>query len=132
MKISGIAAKMLAAYVEWHAVLSRHVPKNLRYSLGVRVDALCAEVIESIASAQFSDPSSRMEKISGAIVKNDTLKFMLYALRELGGLEEKSFLSLSLKFEEIGRMLWGWKQNASKQNRPKSSNQPVRGGNEKE
>src|ERR1035437_9499157 len=99
---------MLALYVEWHQIFSRHIQKDLRYSVGVRIDALFAHVLESISLAQFSPPGTKTEHLTTAIGKNDTLKFMLYALHELKGIDDAKFLSLSSRAEEIGRMLYGW------------------------
>jgi hypothetical protein len=113
-RLSGIAIKMLAFYIEWHQIFSRHILKDLRYSLGVRIDALFAQVLEGISLAQFSPPASKSTYLSNTIGKNDTLKFMLYALHELRGIDEKKFLSLSAKAEEIGRMLYGWKVSTEK------------------
>lgn len=112
---------MLALYVEWHQILSRHVLKDLRYSLGVRIDMLFAEVLEGISLAQFSLPGVKAGYLAIAIGKNDTLKFMLYALYELHGIDEKKFVSLSLKTEEIGRMLYGWKMSAEKRTAERSA-----------
>ena len=104
--------------------MTKHVPKSLRYSLGVRVDGLFAELIASVSAAQFAAKEERSARIQRCIAQNDTLKFMLYALLELKGIEEKAFLSISSKLEEIGRMLYGWKQ--------KSQSMPANLGNRKE
>ncbi len=105
---------MLAFYVEWHQIFSRHILKDLRYSLGVRIDLLFAQVLEGISLAQFAPPGLKVDYLLTTIGKNDTLKFMLYALYELDGVSESQFLSLSLKAEEIGRMLYGWKISSEK------------------
>ncbi len=109
-RLSGISAKLLITYVEWHTVMIKHVPKSLRYSLGIRIDTLFANLLSAVSEAQFSARGEREQRIVAAIALNDTLKFMLYALIELKGIEEKAFLSISQKLEEIGRMLYGWKQ----------------------
>ena len=113
---SGVSAKILVLYVEWHVVLSKHVPKTLRYSLGIKIDALFAEVVESIALAQFSKGKDRLEYIEKAIGKNDTLKFMLCALYELRGIDEKKMITLSEKAAEVGRMLYGWRRSVETRN----------------
>ncbi len=100
---------MLAFYTEWHDILTRHIPKIERYSIGMRIDNLFSGILEDIALAQFSLPEYKIPYIKRAIGKNDTLKFMLYALFNLKGIDEKKFISLSEKTEEIGRMLYGWK-----------------------
>ena len=107
---------MLSFYRAWHEIFSKHIPKTLRYSLGIRIDSVFAEIIETVALAQFSALPERAEYLRKAIGKNDTLKFMLYALYELKGIDEKKLITLSEKAEEIGRMLYGWKRGAENKN----------------
>lgn len=114
-KLSGILTKLLAAYIYWHSV-TRHIPKMRRYSVGVKIDLLFADLIELISTAQFSNQENRPAIISQAITKNDVLKFMLYVLLELKGIEEQYFLNISLQIEEIGRMLYGWKNKILSEN----------------
>lgn len=91
-----------------------------RYSLGIKIDVLFADIIELVAIAQFSTKEKRADIISKAIVKNDVLKHMLYVLLELKGIEEQYFIELAPKIEEIGRMLYGWRnQIASNVEPPK-------------
>lgn len=120
-RLSGIAAKMLALYIEWHVIMTKHVPKDIRYSLGIRIDGLFTEVLEGVALAQFSGEAEKTRYIGHTIGKNDTLKFMLYALHEVNGIDEKKFISLSEKAAEIGRMLYGWKMNAEKKTAGRST-----------
>ncbi|MCC6934429.1 MAG: four helix bundle protein [Candidatus Yanofskybacteria bacterium] len=112
-RISGTAAKLLAAYVQWHSI-TRHIPKMRRYSLGIRIDALFAELVELIAAAQFAPSLERPPLLARAIARNDVLKFMLTALWELEGIGETRFSDLSARLEEIGRMLYGWKHQAGR------------------
>ena len=83
-----------------------------RYSLGIKIDSLFADIIELVSMAQFSPKEQRVNILSRAITKNDVLKHMLYVLLELNGIEEKYFIELAQKVEEIGRMLYGWKNQA--------------------
>jgi hypothetical protein len=64
--------------------------------------------------AQFSPPENRQEILTRAIAKNDCLKSMLYVLFELKGIEEKYFVDLAQKTEEIGKILYGWKNQPQK------------------
>ena len=89
-----------------------------RYLLGVNIEKLFAEVLKLTSAAQFSAEEKRPTLISEAITNNDILKFMLYALWELKGIEENDFLELSSRFEEIGRMLYGWRQKIISENKP--------------
>src|SRR3989344_4710384 len=126
-RLPSISAKVISAYAYWHNI-TRHIPKMRRYSLGIKIDSLFADIIELISMAQFSAKEERPQTLARAITKNDCLKSMLYVLFELKGIEEKHFLELAQKIEEIGRILYGWKNQAGKpfdftqgkQNRPKS------------
>ncbi len=89
-----------------------------RYSLGIKIDILFADIIELVAIAQFSAKDKRADIISRAITKNDVLKHMLYVLLELKGIEEQYFIELAQKIEEIGRMLYGWRNQAAIQRPP--------------
>jgi hypothetical protein len=89
-----------------------------RYSLGIKIDSLFADIIELTSMAQFSPKEQRTAIISKAITKNDVLKHMLYVLFELKGIEDNYFIELAPKIEEIGRMLYGWRNQAAIQRPP--------------
>ena len=78
--------------------------------MGVRIDSLFSELIVLAVKAQFTGKEEeRLKIIDGAITVNDVLKFSLYALLELDGIKENHFIELADKLEEVGRMLYGWK-----------------------
>ena len=84
-----------------------------RYSLGVKIDILFSDIIELVSMAQFSS-EEKVEILTRAITKNDCLKSMLYVLFELKGIEEKYFVELAQKIEEVGKILYGWKNQLPK------------------
>ena len=53
-----------------------------------------------------------------AIRKTDTLKILLMVLWETKSLDDKKYIALSVKIDEIGRMLGGWSGQLTKQNSP--------------
>ena len=112
-QLSGIMAKLLFAYTEWSNT-TRHIKKMRRYSIGIKIDVLFSDIIELVSLTQFSPKESKDTLLQRAITKNDCLKFMLYVLVELNGIDDVYFFSLAPKIEEIGKMLYGWKQNTSK------------------
>ena len=116
MKMSRISFKILEAYVFWQNNI-RHIPKIHRYSMGVRIDNLFSIIIEHISGAIYSSIEKREIYILKAINRNDVLKFMLLTLLEIKGIEEDKFEVLSLKMEEVGRILYGWKNQIIEQNR---------------
>ena len=114
--MSGVACKVLETYIHWQNN-ARNIPKIHRYSIGIRIDNLFAMIIENISEAIYSTKETRKIHIQRAINKNDVLKFMLLTLFEIKGIEEDKFEILSLKIEEIGRILYGWKNQILEQNR---------------
>jgi hypothetical protein len=52
--------------------------------------------------------------IRRAIQKTDTLKILLMILWETKSLDNKKYIALSVKIDEIGKMLGGWNGQLSK------------------
>ena len=84
------------------------LPKTHRHSLGVRIDSLFVEIMEGVAVAGFLPKEEKQPWVRLAIRKTDTLKVLLMVLWETKSLEDKKYISLSLKIETFGRMLGGW------------------------
>ncbi|OGZ46611.1 MAG: hypothetical protein A3J54_01070 [Candidatus Ryanbacteria bacterium RIFCSPHIGHO2_02_FULL_45_13b] len=94
------------------------IPKTHRHSLGRRIDTLFVEAIEAISIASFLSRTEKLPYVKLAIRKVDTLKIMLMVLWETKSLDNKKYIALSLKIDEIGRMLGGWNGQLAKQNSP--------------
>ncbi len=101
----------------WYSYLQT-LPKTHRHSLGVRVDTLFIEIIETLASASFLAREEKIPYVRIAIKKTDTLKILLMVLWETKSLDDKKYISLSVKIDEIGKMLGGWSGQLIKQNSP--------------
>jgi len=106
-----------SAYLLWHQY-HQTLPKVEKFSLGLRVDALFIEAIEAVASASFLSPADKAPYVRLAIRKMDTLKVLLLVLWEAKSLDTKKYIALSLKLDEIGKMLGGWNGKLTKQNSP--------------
>lgn len=109
--------KAKTAYLVWYEYY-QIIPKTHRHSLGVRIDALFVEIIESLATAVFLVREEKLQYVRLAIRKVDTLKVFLMILWETKSLDDNKYITLSLKIDEIGRMLGGWYGQLQKQNSP--------------
>ncbi|MEK7642998.1 MAG: four helix bundle protein, partial [Patescibacteria group bacterium] len=109
--------KLKGAYLLWYQYYQA-LPKLHRYSLGKRVDNLFIESIEAIASASFLVREEKMPYVRLAIRKVDTLKILLMILWETKSLDNKKYVAVSIKIDEIGKMLGGWNGQLTKQNSP--------------
>ena len=94
------------------------MPKAHRHSLGQRIDNLLVESIEAVVVASFLSPGEKIPYVRLAIRKTDTLKVMLMILWEAKSLEDKQYITLSVKLDEIGKNLGGWNGQLTKQNSP--------------
>ena len=52
-------------------------------------------------------------------MKVDTLKVLTMVLWENKSLDDKKYIQLSLKIDELGKMLGGWRGKLQKQNSPR-------------
>ncbi len=109
--------KVKSAYLLWYEYY-QIIPKTHRHSLGVRIDALFVEIIEALATASFLVREEKLPYVRLAIRKVDTLKIFLMILWETKSLDNKKYIALSVKIDEIGRMLGGWYGQLQKQNSP--------------
>ncbi len=102
-------------YLLWYGYY-KALPKEHRYTLGQKIDNLLSEVIEAISSASFLVKEEKQSFIKIAIRKTDTIKVFLLILWETKSLDNKKYLALLEKLNEIGRMLGGWNGQLTKQN----------------
>lgn len=108
-----VLQKVKSSYKQWFEFYNL-IPKSHRYSLGVRIDTLFVEIIESIAIATFLPKTEKVSYVRIAIRKLDTIKILLMVLWETKSLDNKKYLLLSVGLEEIGRMLGGWNGQLTK------------------
>ncbi len=109
--------KIKAAYLVWFAYYEE-LPKLHRHTIGARIDALWVEVMEATAEAAFLARQEKQPYVRLAIRKMETLSLLLMVLWETKSLDNKKYIALSEKTDEIGRMLGGWNGQLSKQNSP--------------
>jgi len=114
-----ILEKTKSAYLLWYNYYQT-IPKTHRYSLGQKIDTIFVEVIEAIIVAGFLPPKEKQPFVLSAIRKLDTMKIFLMMLWETKSLDNKKYIALSLKLNEIGKMLGGWRGQIIKQNSPKA------------
>lgn len=110
-----VLQKVKVLYLLWYTYF-QILPKTHRYSLGTKIDTLFVEIIEAISVATFLDKTEKQPWIRLAIRKTDTIKILLMILWETKSFDDKKYIVLSEKLEEIGRMLGGWNGQLAKSN----------------
>jgi len=109
--------KIKSAYLVWFNYYQK-LPKLHRYTLGARIDGLWIETIEATTLASFLSREEKLPSVRLAIRKLDALKILLMVLWETKSLDNKKYIVLSEKLDEIGRMFGGWNGQLQKQNSP--------------
>lgn len=103
-----VLEKAKNAYLLWYEYL-KIIPKTHRYSLATKIDKIFIDVIETIVTANFLPQKEKEPFIRFSIKKLDTLKIFLMILWETKSLDDKKYITLSEKLNEIGRNLGGWR-----------------------
>ena len=77
--------------------------------------------MEATSAAGFLKREEKAPYVRLAIRKLDTVKLLLLILWETKSLDNKKYIALSIKIDETGKMLGGWKGQLQKQNSPEGS-----------
>ncbi len=86
------------------------MPKNLRYTLGGKIENTFISILESLFIATYQKKEEKLPTIVYTMKKTDLLKFFLRITWELHGIDNKKYLVISEKVNELGRMIGGWKK----------------------
>lgn len=101
----------------WHSYLAG-VPRLTRYTLGVRIDNLFAELVQVALSAQYAKRSEKLallEKLSHIF---DNLKYFITILWEAKAIDANKHAQLSQRLARVGTMLGGWISSLKKETLP--------------
>ncbi len=109
-----VLQKLNQAYKTWQEFVP-HFPKTSRYTLGNKIDSLFLGTIESIFIASYLPIKEKTPWVIKASAKLDLLKFFLQIAWEIKALDNKKFIVLSEKLNEIGKMLGGWQKHLQKE-----------------
>jgi len=107
-RILPVLEKAKSSYILWHSY-HQILPKTHKHSLGDKIDKIFVDMLEAIIAANFLSPKEKEPFIRLSIRKLDTLKVFLMMLWETKSLDNKKYIALSEKINEIGRNLGGWR-----------------------
>lgn len=116
---ASILNRVKEGYLIWVNIIV-HIPKYSRYTLGARIENKFLDLMELTYLAYFTEKERKKEKILNCIFVLDTIKFLILVTWEGRLISNKQYQEISLKLEEIGKMLGGWKKsldNPEKKNR---------------
>ena len=86
------------------------MPRIHRSTIGARIGNAFLDIIETAYHAYYASGNAKIEKITTAMVRLDSMKFLLAIAWENKLIANAPYAELSAKLEEIGKMLGGWKR----------------------
>ena len=103
-----VVEKLKEAYKIWQQILP-HISKSQRQTIGARIDELLLDALESTFQGRYAPLSKRLNLITNAVTKIDSVKFFLIVGWENKVIDDKKYIRLSEKLVETSKMLVGWK-----------------------
>jgi len=107
---SSILQKIKEGYLLWLNIVN-HIPKDHRYTIGVRIENKFLDLLENSYLAYFIAREKKTEKITHCILILDTLKFIISITWEAKLISPNQYEETAIKLEEIGKMFGGWKNS---------------------
>lgn len=94
-----------------------HFPKKSREILGQKIESTILELVEFISQASFAGQNEKTDNLTKASIKLDFLKVLFRLSFELKIIDQKKYILLEEKLQEMGRMLGGWIKSLKTPNR---------------
>ena len=92
------------------------MPKGARYVIGARIENKFLDLLEISYEAYFSPKEIKRKKVIECILILDKLKFIVLISWEAKFISNKQYEEISMKLEEIGKMLGGWRNKLATKN----------------
>jgi len=106
---------MKETYLFW-TFLHKNLPKVERLGIGTKIEQSFLLVLELTFLLSYSSGDQKTILITRAISKLDVVKFFTQLAWEAKLIPTKQYSELSIKLEEIGRQLGGWKKGLQTKN----------------
>lgn len=97
------------AYMIWQQILP-HISKSQRQTIGAKIDGLFLDALESTFQGRYAPLSKRLDLITNAVTKIDSVKFFLLVGWENKVIDDKKYIRLSEKLVGASKMLVNWKE----------------------
>lgn len=104
--------KLKSIYCDW-SIIQKNIPKIHRYSLGIKIDTNIIVLIEYCFVLISTKDILLLTKI---IAKIDMLKLLIQILFDVKGIDQKTYIRINEKIEEVGKIVFGIKRNLENKN----------------
>ncbi len=95
----------------WLLERTAHMPKRFRAGLTTRLELAALDGLESLTEAQYArGPGPALDRASVAL---DRLRLLVRLSHRLRALDTRAYEHCAERLTEVGRMVGGWKKQAS-------------------
>ena len=105
-KLIPVVLELKDTYSLWQELLT-HFPKANRFTIGSKIDSIFLEAIEYAFLASYTHTEEKLNLLSKSISKVDLVKLLLQLCWEIKAMDNKKYIHISERFNEIGKMLSG-------------------------
>ena len=102
-----IFTKTYELYKEIYS-LRNTLPKSDRYAIWQKVEATTLEILEAILIAISISKNEKVKILEKASKKLNILRVFIRLSKDVKAIDNKKYIILQEKLDEIGRMLGGW------------------------
>lgn len=95
--------------------LGRKIPKRDKLGLHRTIEELCLSTLTASIRASLSSKQDKSPVIREIRIAVETLKYLIRVSCELRVIEEKHYVSVEGKLQEISKMAVGWERYITKQ-----------------
>lgn len=113
-RVFGFDIPIFTKLYEFYKLLYQYLklfPKKDRYTLGQKLDTLTLTIFELVIMAGTTTQEKKLPLIEKSIVSLDLLKILIRLAKDIQVLDNKKYLELEQRLQEIGRILGGWKKS---------------------
>jgi hypothetical protein len=95
----------------WTMQHTAKFPRHHRYSLGTKIESTLLNLLDILIDARYSRDKARL--LDRANIVLERFRFQMRLAKDLEILKIGSFAHQAERVEEIGRMIGGWRKQAS-------------------
>lgn len=106
---ASVLVRTKESYLIWLTIVP-HIPKNVRYTIGARIENKFLDLLDDAYLAYFSRKKNRKDGVDSCVSTLDTLKFLISIAWEAKFVSHKQYEDISHKLNEVSKMLAGWQK----------------------
>jgi hypothetical protein len=97
-------------FTSWFLARTARWPKTVRFTLTQRLENNCLDIAEQLVIARY-DSRQRFKLLKDINLCLERLRLLLRISKSRQVMANKSFESAMRQIDEVGRMIYGWRQS---------------------